>query len=369
VDIQAKASDANLMAVVKDSQRFVLRFFEAIELSAAHIYESALLLSPSSSLVRTLYQDQLSMDLKLNDIDDAWDACIRTIRSQSHVQCAVFSHKDDLVAVGEEGVVEIFEVATGQRRATLVTKYDVKSLAFSPDDNIIATRSDKVHIWDFQTGGLAGTLMGHTDNINSVVFSPCGNMIATCSRDRTVRIWNTFSLDCKSVLEGHSDEVQTVCWSAPGSKVISGSSDNTIKVWSVSDKQCPPPLSIHSGGKLYSIASSSDSSLIAVGSSYQVNKIKVFDAETSRRHNRSDTQLESRATSRHTKTVNCISFSPDGQLIVSGSGDSTVKIWETSTGQCLTTFPEKVNGVVTEATFSPDSRLCAFTGSDKSYKF
>jgi hypothetical protein len=93
----------------------VLHFFDAIGVSAAHIYESALLLSPSSSLVRALYQDKGSKDVNINNIGDTWDASIRTIRSQSRAGCAAFSHKDDLIAVGEKDVVNIFEAATGQR--------------------------------------------------------------------------------------------------------------------------------------------------------------------------------------------------------------------------------------------------------------
>jgi WD40 repeat protein len=195
VNIQAKTSDANLIAVVKDSERFVLRFFDAIELSASHIYESALPLSPSSSLVRARYLNQELTNVNFSIIDDAWNACIRTIRSQRHVRSAVFSHKDDLVAIGEEGVVEIFEAVTGQRRATLMTEgYYVTSLSFSPDDNILVSGgwSDdpKVDVWDIQTGGCIGTLKGYTKSIRSIEFSLCGNMIATSSGDHSVQIWN-----------------------------------------------------------------------------------------------------------------------------------------------------------------------------------
>jgi hypothetical protein len=79
--MQAAPSDRNLSAMINDSQRFVLRFFEVMECSALHIYESALPLSPSSSFVRGLYLDQMSTDLKISIIDDSWDACIRAIKS------------------------------------------------------------------------------------------------------------------------------------------------------------------------------------------------------------------------------------------------------------------------------------------------
>jgi WD40 repeat protein len=462
----------------------VLRFFDAIELSASHIYESALPLSPSSSVVRARYLNQESTNVNFNVIDDAWDSCIRTIRSQSVTNSAVFSHKDDLVAVGEWGIVEIFEAATGQRRATLITNYPVGSLAFSPNDTILASGQwdsidGRVDVWDLQTGGHIGTLKGHNKDINSIEFSPCGNMIATCSDDCTVRIWNTFPLDCRYILEGHSKRISDVCWSASGSTIISGSEDKTIKVWSVSDQQCSQTLTIQTGGPVYSLATSPDSSLVAarsndgivklydaesghvfhtilvnveyislirflnrdyimclandheggkfgifdlttnvglltfecggrgramssdgtrvVSEQYHVVKIWQIDTATQNQdvaqdtliqdeHHRTkgvkkmlkkmksvftfahhknhvETSQESQATSRHTGAVHCVTFSEDGQLVASGSEDKTVKVWDTSTGQCLTTFCGH-RGSVHRVTLSPDSKLCASFGWD-----
>jgi WD40 repeat protein len=440
--MQAEVTDADLLAIVKDCERFVLRFFDVIELSASHIYESALPLSPSSSLVRELYRDQVSVDVMFIVIDDVWDACIRTIRAESYVNRVAFSHKDDLIAVGEWHVLEIFEAATGQCRATLTTNDDVRTLAFSPDDNILVTSSrSKADVWDLQTGGLVGSLKRDTDDIESIIFSPCGNMFATRSGDDdTIRIWNTFSLDCRGVLKGHSGHVRTVCWSASGIHVITQSSDTmpAATVWSVSNVyQCSPKLKIHTDGEVESVAFSPDSSLIAAGCGDGTGK--VFDAETgdllhtiptshgpiysirffnqarilytargvygiwditksvpgdvtavstfkydtvgwsgamssdgtrlSYQRNfvkiwQADNLIQNQDMARHhTKAVRCITFSRDGQLVASGSKDKTVKIWDTSTGQCLTTFRGH-RGVVRKATFSPNSTLCASWGLD-----
>jgi WD40 repeat protein len=40
----------------------------------------------------------------------------------------------------------------------------------------------------------------------------------------------------------------------------------------------------------------------------------------------------------HGKAVNAIAFSPDGQFLVSGSEDETIKLWQVNTGECLKTF-------------------------------
>jgi WD40 repeat protein len=118
-----------------------------MESSASHIYESALLLSPSPSPVRALYEDKMSTDVKTSGLDYSWDACTRTIKLHYGMcmgysrpqECMKFSHKNDKIAVCKEEVVEIFETMTGQRRATLTTDSPVFSLTFSPDDAMLMT--------------------------------------------------------------------------------------------------------------------------------------------------------------------------------------------------------------------------------------
>jgi len=186
----------NLLDMIQDSERFILRFFYPIEASSSHLYHSALPWSPISSLVRTLYQDQISTEAKMsNAIDDSWDASIRTIQTLNTVVHIAFSHKDDSIAVSEIGSVEIFETLTGHHRATLTSPEIAGmlwSLTFSPDDTLLASgHSDGIiSVWDLQTGGLVCSLKGHTEAVKLVAFSPCGTIIVSCSDNKTVRIWN-----------------------------------------------------------------------------------------------------------------------------------------------------------------------------------
>ncbi len=65
----------------------------------------------------------------------------------------------------------------------------------------------------------------------------------------------------------------------------------------------------------------------------------------------------------HSDTVTCVAFSPDSQLLASGSWDQTVKLWHVPTRQLLGTLPshdERVNSVA----FSPDGRILATSGDD-----
>ncbi|KAK2149681.1 hypothetical protein LSH36_442g03132 [Paralvinella palmiformis] len=67
----------------------------------------------------------------------------------------------------------------------------------------------------------------------------------------------------------------------------------------------------------------------------------------------------------HDNIVRCISVESNGQWIVSGSDDQTLKFWEVATGRCMKTLP--VGGVVKSVAWNPNSMLClvaATVGND-----
>jgi WD40 repeat protein len=85
------------------------------------------------------------------------------------------------------------------------------ALVFAPDTSIVRKAfleqvpkvvemlSGRKADWD----ACCSVLEGHSDQVNAVVFSPDGQLLASASDDGTVRVWETTTGTCRSELVGH----------------------------------------------------------------------------------------------------------------------------------------------------------------------
>jgi WD40 repeat protein len=110
----------------------------------------------------------------------------------------------------------------------------IPALALSPDENILASgsRDRSIKLWDPVTGKLQDTLIGHTEDVMSVCFSSDGKLLASASYDTTVRLWDVASGKAIRIFEGHTNRAFSVCFS-PDSKQFASAGDATVRLWDV----------------------------------------------------------------------------------------------------------------------------------------
>jgi WD40 repeat protein len=109
-------------------------------------------------------------------------------------------------------------------------------------------------------------------------------------------------------------------------------------------------------GSIHSVAFSPDGNLLATGS--VDGEIRVWQVADGK-------QLL--AYQGHTGWVRSVAFSPDSCMIASGSEDQTVQLWDVQTGQHLKTLQGHTNQV-RSVTFSPDGQKLASSSEDQTVR-
>jgi len=185
----------------------VTKFFEVINVSAAHVYHSALELCPTSSIVRKVYYRQCATRLPKVAIGtpDSWDQTITFSGKDDYNGLCTWSPCSQFVAAQTGKTVEIRNQLTLELITILQPPETIPHLtgplAYSPDGRSIACASDTaIVIWDIQTGGVAKKIDCSANNI-SLVWSSDGTTICTInSEDQVTSVVHTYDVSSGTTL-------------------------------------------------------------------------------------------------------------------------------------------------------------------------
>eukprot|EP01096_Ripella_sp_DP13-Kostka_P018407 TRINITY_DN9999_c0_g1_i1.p1 TRINITY_DN9999_c0_g1~~TRINITY_DN9999_c0_g1_i1.p1 ORF type:complete len:472 (-),score=181.96 TRINITY_DN9999_c0_g1_i1:145-1560(-) len=241
------------------------------------------------------------------------------------------------------------------------SRTDITSVDWNPTGSLLASGSfdGAARIWT-EAGELKQTLAKHSCPVVSLRFSKNGALLLTGSMDSTAIVWNTDSGELVQQFAFHKDPILDVDW-RDNSTFATSSKDMTIYVCQIEKKH---PIHTFKGhaDEINCIRWSPDGNVLASCSDDLTIKVWGMDSESSL------FDLKD-----HSKEVSIVRWSPTGPgspnpnkklILASASVDNTIRLWDTDTYKCKHVLDRHQSPINTIA-FSPDGDLLASGGFDQ----
>ena len=312
--------------------------------------------SPDGQMIASSSFDR---DIRLWQVSNG--DCIQILKGHTFwVWTAVFSPDGNQIAsAGSDKTIKIWNISDGRCLKTITGHTNqIWSLTYHPDGQRIATGSDDqtVRIWNATDGKCLKIIQGYTNSVKSVQFTPNGKKLVSAHQDCTVKIWDVFSHQHLCTLKGHESPVLSVALHPESQLIASGSEDGTIKIWDIDKTKCLYSLSEHTAD-IWGISFSPDGQLFASGSYDKT--IKIW---------RLDQKICIHTLKGYDDQIGAITFNPGGSLLAT-AGESAVEIWDVASGNCVYILEEEEHkGRVKSVAFSPDGQLLVSGSTDRTIK-
>ncbi len=267
-------------------------------------------------------------EVRLRDVD-AWTERA-VITNGSPVYSVSFSPDKDskiLAVSGSDNTVRLWNVALSREIAVLEHTDSVWRASLSPDGKTLASVSGDgiVRLWNI-VKQVEIAVLPHTATVGSVNFSPDGKTLTTADYDAdsrywVVRLWSVNTQTEIAALTGHTtgrtESVTSVIFS-PDGKALASVSGGELILWDVEARR---EIAVHSHLGHSSVSFSPDSKTLA-SMGYDYGAVYLWDAATGK---------EKIMFTRHEVSVNSVSFSANSEMLASGGGDGTVRLWDVGT--------------------------------------
>jgi WD40 repeat protein len=241
---------------------------------------------------------------------------LKTFRAAAVLVDAVLSPNGRLVAAGGvDGRIRVWEVDSGDLRATLSHGAPVRAVAWSPRGDVLASvgagSAPSARLWSVGSWGLMHPLR-HPRALHTVSFSNDGRRVVTAGEGRIARVWDVESGALLALPEHATGEITSAAFSPGGDLLVTGGRDRVARIWDVATGDSGHTLGEHQG--------------------------QVLD----------------------------VAFAPNGRSVATASGESVGRLFDVASGNLLTTLGGHAGPPLNDIAFSPNSTALVTAGADHS---
>jgi len=325
---------------------------------------------------------------------------------------AVSHDGQKVVTGGEDNTARLWSAVDGKLLHTLQGETsDISAVAFSFDNRqlVLGDHRGRVMLWNAETGNKLWRVEGYGGKITAATFLPDGKRVLTASTDNAVGQWDVETgKEVMNAVLKHPDAVNDMSVTADGVHAITSCDDNKLRVWNLMKSTLVGTIS--TGSVTTNTVAVSPDGKLAVTTSLDDRQIRLWDLKSGRERGAGEhveklpfLDLETHGANAWAAVfspdgqrvltvggndarmwnigsgtphmsfsphgaVASASFSSDGQRVVTGSWDSSAKIWNLKTGNSVVKLAGAHHGYVNSAVFSPDDTKVLTASDDKTAK-
>jgi WD40 repeat protein len=244
-------------------------------------------------------------------------------------------------------------------------KGGVTSVAWSPDGTTLAAGDFDgiIYLWDTASGHRLSQLNAG-GSISSVVFSPNGSELAVGDNDGAVNVYN---VDTRQLIEAQkcplslTGGVSSVVFSPDGDFLAAGDGNGATYLFDLVTHGSVATVSSPSSALVSSVAFNPDGTVIAVGDNngdtYLYNTSSIYN--TTKPQDLNIPLITIYSQPEVVAGVSAVAFSPNGKILAAADRAETISLWDVETGQRIATLAEPSGKIVNSVAFSPNGVLLA----------